>query len=1333
MALSTEKLRILCFPQRIKGDQLELNALLLPTQLLLNVQTSFDSQLNPGNTVMLPKFISANLGLEVKAIKGLSTYPFSSLAALNSEGAMVDTFSTGLSFPDNLPALYEGLAAQFKLVNSGSATTTGAGAPWANSDGLRKYLPKSYRQAFNFTVPRTEFAKTDDSYHCAVKRPKYDKHFKQSPDEITWGRVIAFCLRQPLLLKRIGLMHNLTVTLPGDDYFRDGGWVYFNLTSPLNEFDITIPDTHLKLYAARIPPIEEERQLFAALLFPVVPGPAQPNGDFDTLKIEAADYDDGFAKIVHATQPVSADLLQEEPDDQRVQKDAGIRLGWDDEQLLIWQNRQVLADPATPGRRVDAPLGVFSYRVDVRNQGDEQWNSLVLIRNREELTLAGQSISPALTRLETGVQVYPTKIDAGADTFYWLPSYFTQWYGPSLVLPDMRAAMLDESGALADPGSYHDLHIKPKPEQRGGLYEPLLPENCELKYGREYEFRVRLADLTGGGPTVDDDERNDAPATSASRIFKRYVAPKQLKITPLGLQPNPTSSAVTFYTGTSFEISRPRLGYPALLFTQMDTNDAFQKLLEDKAFLHTGKVGKEKIKDQREVSYFDPDVDQMMVIVEVKSLMLDNLASLNQREEFIPLYTTFRRFPANPEEAFELNLEYRNANVINFDNNSTFGDLNISQTEIDEGERLVLPTSRDIRVTLLPVCSDKEDSPDYFGFGETLFAGEFKRTGEPVQFFVRRNATEEKSFFRQDLESNQLQAIYLQPDPPQVINALTIVAETVEGKELQQSTLMQRLAAQLDVNFKGLTLIGRPGQRIQFGCSNRIRHTLAPDNSSLTFATKDDLFNHWLCVLSFEINRDWTWDGLSDTGVEVRRHKLFTGELATAEDNIVGYVQLKKTASRQATTRPDRSLTRIVFIDAVEPKKDLDKPTTAAHPFPNTINATYTLAPRFIPGVSNASTQKALVKRDVLLPVTTIPSQVLKVVAAGIALSPYQHNEDYSETAVRQRYLWFEFEEPLQDPNDDCFARVLTYAPDPLLSFTNLDQAAVKQDDPPLAIPSELIRVITKGHGNDNAGIDAMQLMLPENGEPEPPMIKLSPVHYLLPLPPGLHEESGELFGFFTYELRVGHSNRIWSTAHGRFGHPTRVNGVQHPAPPLKCLVDRTTEGINVTAQYAVALFGGKNVTSKPPKSEIWCMLYAQVKQADGRQNRNILLAEQMLQYVEPLKDFKVKDFLAHRFDANVSLQKANRINVNFDAPLTGVANWTESEITNLLTLFNLAGDTGLSVLAVEMMPRYDQYILGGPPPDKSIHPLSHQLGQYRILRTSRLLAAPEICCENCT
>ncbi len=253
------------------------------------------------------------------------------------------------------------------------------------------------------------------------------------------------------------------------------------LTSALADFDIVNGDTELRSYAARIPPIDAPRQLFAALQFPVVAGPAQPNGDFDTLKIEAADYDDGFAKVVHVTQPVSSNLLSEEPDGAHPQKDVGVRLAWDDEQLLIWQNRQLLADPATPGKRVDAPLGVFFYRVDVRETGDPDWHSLVRIRSKAALTLAGESIAPALTELETGVQVFPAKVNGAIDTAYWLPSYYTQWYGASLVLPDGRAAALDASGALAKPGAYGDAHIPANPSQKGDLYEPRAPRGLRAQ------------------------------------------------------------------------------------------------------------------------------------------------------------------------------------------------------------------------------------------------------------------------------------------------------------------------------------------------------------------------------------------------------------------------------------------------------------------------------------------------------------------------------------------------------------------------------------------------------------------------------------------------------------------------------------------------------------------------------------------------------------------------------------------------------------------------------------------------------------------------------------
>ena len=120
----------------------------------------------------------------------------------------------------------------------------------------------------------------------------------------------------------------------------------------------------------------------------------------------------------------------------------------------------------------------------------------------------------------------------------------------------------------------------------------------------------------------------------------------------------------------------------------MDTENAFQKLIEDRDFLHKNKAPNETIKEQREVGFFDPDVDHILVIVEVRSLLMDNLDSLNQREAFVLLYQTLRKLPKNREKPFLLELEYRDANVIAFGNEIDLGNLNISKTQIDNGRVL---------------------------------------------------------------------------------------------------------------------------------------------------------------------------------------------------------------------------------------------------------------------------------------------------------------------------------------------------------------------------------------------------------------------------------------------------------------------------------------------------------------------------------------------------------------------------------------------------------------------------------------------------------------------
>ena len=78
----------------------------------------------------------------------------------------------------------------------------------------------------------------------------------------------------------------------------------------------------------------------------------------DAVFLEAAEYDDGFAKIVHGAQPVSQNVLAEDPDGFAPLTDIGIRLAWDDEQILIWQNRQLKEDPTVPPVPGQPPGGV---------------------------------------------------------------------------------------------------------------------------------------------------------------------------------------------------------------------------------------------------------------------------------------------------------------------------------------------------------------------------------------------------------------------------------------------------------------------------------------------------------------------------------------------------------------------------------------------------------------------------------------------------------------------------------------------------------------------------------------------------------------------------------------------------------------------------------------------------------------------------------------------------------------------------------------------------------------------------------------------------------------
>ena len=1293
------RISILTFPQAFDGDRLHLNILLVPRLSKFwdgnPLRPLIENSPNAGDTT--PAFADADFRFEVRALDGFDTFPVNAPVSftkgtLEADGVRADA-----------RALFESLVApgpgRFKL-----SATPRLAQPVKKEIFIQKYLPRTYRQSFLFSGPRTEDARTDDSYHCAVKEKKpLNPAFVPSPDEVSWGEVYAFCLRNPRLAERLGLIRHASLQVQGT-LFAKGGFVYVDLAAGSAyaaqagaDFDF------VKRYAARIPALAQgkPRQVFAAVLFPVlnsVPGPAVPKGNYDQAFIEAADYDSGYAKIVHGTQPVSQNLLAEDPDGFTPVMDIGIRLAWDDEQILIWQNRQLKEDktvsqpvPPVPGvlQRLDAPMGVFGYRVDARRHQELEWHSLVRVRSKGELTI--DEVSLGEVRGELAVEVHPMQLDGYQGTSqFWLPAYFCQWNGNSLVLPDEDAANL-----------FKTEQDNIKAANLGRQYDAVGLDEIPLRYGETYDFRVRLMDPTGGGPTGELPPVPDTPPSFTTIPFRRHVVPGTVLIEDL-----PTDNAL--FTAATLRVNRPLLGYPAVVFTGKYADPIPLLQAASDAAVGKGSFG-----------IPDPDVTRVRIEVEVRTLRMDNMDSLSGREPYIHYYTTHRDFPVEFDSAREIPLEFPDIAVLNFGNPADLGG-GLTQAAIDRADALPLPTARDIRLTIRAVAND-----------DTTYFAKEANIGKPLQIKVRRESKDEREL----IASSKVRGIYLQPDPTQAWDGglQTLLLQRTTGSS---PAIIERLANEIDVDNHKMTLAGTKGERVVFGCSRRIRHSLAPDHSSLTFAAKEDLMNHWIVALTFDLGRDWTWDNLQPVSFEIFRKQHFKGD-AEVDDNggkPVGDLEIIATAPMQALQEPQRRHTTLIYLDAVEPKSELMQgpPHPTETRFPDVIEVDYDVQPRFktAPAMEDAAETFQL---HLDLPVTSTPAQVPRIASAGLALSKYERSDDYSSTEARRKYLWLEFEEPIRDPHDEYFIRFLGYAPDPMLSDNRLE-TGTPPEETPLPIDPELIRVIPPGATDDHAGLGAMA-RLQQAGN--------SKVHFLVPLPAAMNTDSPELFGFFTYELRVGHSH-VWCTAQGRWGRAQRTTGVQHPAPTLFCTCERTEAALVVEAPYAMAVLNGKNITHDPPRTELWALLYAQVRQADGKDYRNILLDDRKL---------TLKRRLRGRFEIAGGLSLFGF--ENDDSPARAEMQWTQAEILAALRNLGLPADSRLSVLCVEMMPTLqalrvaqvagrasfnnlavsmvaDRSGFGDPAgssvQDSDLRPLSDALGHYRILRTSPLTPVPEVC-----
>jgi hypothetical protein len=1296
---------ILTLPQRISGGTLSFNILIVPQ---IGAQWSGNPLLKLPLGAGQTPFAEAAFLFEARVISDPGQFP-----ADTPFDHCIDLTMDPASTPD-AAAIYSAIRANFEeegvTIKEGDVSSETAEAPKPQLF-IKKYLPQSYRGAFHFTRPRVPEAVTDDSYQCAVRDAKKNDNFVPSPPEITWGKVYAYCLRHPLLARRLGLIRSGSIPIE-EKTFAKGGYLYVTLRSGSEYLSGGVNDeqfSFIRHYAARIPALKQaaDRPLFAANLFPVLVAPAVAEG-FDQVFIDTADYDDGFCKIVHTRQPVSQNLLVEEADGFPPVYDLGIQQSWDDEKVLEWLNGQLKGRVDKPGERLDAPLGVFAYRVDAKKTAENSWHSLVHVKSKAPLQLGAVNLGDF--NGELGIEVYPMQLDGDqANGQFWLPSYFTSWDGHSLVLPDADAAAI-----------YHTVNNDGKKATLGRLYDAVGLKNIPLRYGEEYEFRVRMMDVTGGGPRVTDEPVHSGEAWKSKRRFKRYIKPEPLRVDKIPTMP--ITDPNPYFAGDTLTVRRPLLGYPAVVYTGKYADPV--PLLVDAANAAAGSDS---------FGLADPDVVRVRIDVEIRTLLMDNKLSMSGSEAFIHLYQVTRDFPAGFDDPLQIPLDFIDAHVLNFGDTADLGDLRVTENELANMQKLVLPRGRDIRLTMR---AEGNGDTSYYDANDAWL-------GKPIQLLLRREPLKEIKLLAELSKSRTIRGIYLQPDPPRKLEELDFVNILIGKGAAQTPAIIQRLAEQLDVEHKGLTLVGEKGQRLIFGCSRRIRHTLSPDNSAITFASKDELLNQWIVALTFQVDRDWTWDNVQEISFELFRKRWFSREDEPADfgENAVGLLEMKRTAPMNALQTPDRSKTTLIYLDAIDPKPVPDAADLLSV-FPDTIELRYELRPNFRTAPGEVEQPQAI---DLKLPVTTPPEQVPRLASAGLALSPYVSSDDYSFTEPRERYLWLEFEEPVLDPNDRYFIRLLGYGPDPLL-MDNRPESFVADEKPPINLDPELARVITPGQGDDRSGLAAMQPLEPAT---------FSDRHFLVPLPPGLNPQSDELFGFFTYELRVGHRD-IWSTAQGRYGRPLQTTGVQHPSPTLFCTAFRDVSRLVVEAPHAVAVLKGRNITADPPRTDMWALLYVQVRQADGKENRNLLLDERQLA-LQP------RD-AAGSVTLGGSISGVGGDQGLEDAPRTSAAVWSDDEVKNLLAGFGLPPDASLSVICVELMPHVLNLLVPGrgghlaalrrsapsnplytvgaamtanmgglammdrPVAQFNLRPLSDQLGHFRILRTSPLTAVPDSC-----
>lgn len=792
MATKPNKLTILPYLQRWDAatNTVNLNILLVPTDNPLKPLSDGWPGVDPA-----PAFAESQLSL----IANLSARE-DELPILTEVDA---TKKLDLSMPDERIKVFEELKKQFVITKPAVVPKR------KKSLTMKKYLTKSYRQAFSFVQPKTALAVTDDSYQCSLRCPPKKKPIVKPKPDVSWGEAMAFVSRQPVVSRVLGIIHSVEVKVEPAALYQKGGWIFFTIAAGSDYESQAASPGFVKIYAARIPALDvnTDRHLFTPVLFPVSAdvAAAAALGNFDEVFLETSLFADGFAKIVHSSQPLGADHLDEEGKRLPPLRDEGVQLAWDDEDVLISQNRQVGFNPDGT-EPPEAPMGVAGYRIDVRRNAADRWHTLTKVGAKE--LEYGKKLGPFKGELR--VEVHPSVLNDEL----WMPAYYSRWKGGSMVISDVLRRKL--SGI-----------VNPKP----GIYQALEADEIPLRYGQDYQFRVRMVDATGGGPELEDGSWIDGDNPVTDLRFKRYVPPQQVSIADSEIVPEDPS------------VSRYRIGRPGIAFPQAVYTGAANALTRLETILNARIADPT---DKHDITIPDPDVAYLQIRAFVRTPAFDPRGGADGWREF---YTTYREFPTDLEKSLKLELKYHDvAQLAALDITGQTGSPGTASGAIP------LPTARDVKLELRAVG---RNDLAYFG-------NERARIGPSSKLEFHVQAQSESALFKPMAPQQSIRSIFLQPDSIAV--GTQIQGTAIEN--ISSPVLAARVAQAVDLQENAGILSGCPGQRIIFGCAG-LKHYLPPDNSSLTLTALDELPNQWINVLRIELDRDWSWKGFADPSFKV--------------------------------------------------------------------------------------------------------------------------------------------------------------------------------------------------------------------------------------------------------------------------------------------------------------------------------------------------------------------------------------------------------------------------------------------------------------------------------